>query len=255
MLAAVRHDLGGTYPSALVDELLRTYLEIRRNFVLGHHEPAELNGGKFCEVLVRILEFEKDRRYTPLTSQIHDVGGTFRRFESVTTIPEALRAHLPDLGRFVYGIRNKRGVGHVGGDVNPNKGDSALLSLSADWVLAELLRLHYQCDLATAQHIVDTLVQRDIPIVYTVGQMKRVLNTDLSFKDQVLLLLSTEFPGGVEDHRLKEWTEYANITDFRRRVLRELHRDRMIEYSATGLCTIMPPGLERVDAIARAWAR
>ena len=58
MLEQVRTDLKSKLPDDLVDALLNSYQEIKHNYIMGKHEPAELNGGKFCEVIVRIIQFE-----------------------------------------------------------------------------------------------------------------------------------------------------------------------------------------------------
>ena len=42
-------------PQGLRDELLASYREIVSNYLERRWEPAELNGGKFCEVVYSIL--------------------------------------------------------------------------------------------------------------------------------------------------------------------------------------------------------
>jgi len=256
MLQRVATDLKSQLPAELVDALLTSYDEIKQNFFLGRHEPSELNGGKFCEACIRILQHQTDRRnYTPLGVQIPDVIGKLRNFESIPSAAanESYRIHIPRALLAMYNIRNKRGVGHLGGDVNPNIADASFLVACADWVMAELFRIHYQCSLDEAQRIVNSLVQRRLNLVHELEKVKRVLLPSLSHRDQTLLLLASAYPEKVSDRNLIAWIEPANLARYRNGVLRLLHSKRLIEYEETGLCAILPPGLKYVESQYPVW--
>ena len=251
-LDRLKQDFSTRYPPAIVGELVDAYERIKENFFLGRHEPAELNAGKLCEAVVRILEFAAKGTFTPTRAQIRNMGERLRSFENQTSLSDSLRLHIPRVANALYHVRNSRGVGHIGGDVNPNLGDATLLATGADWIIAEFVRLQYSCTLDEAQGIVEALVQRRLPLVYAIGGKKRVLNPKLSTAQQVLLLLSGEYPGSVDDVTLFEWTEYSNFSMFKRAVLRALHKRRHIEYSVPS-CTILPPGLRLVEAHFAEW--
>jgi hypothetical protein len=251
-LDRLKQDLSTKYPGVLVGELLSAYERIKENFYLARHEPAELNAGKLCEAVLRILEYAAKGTYTSIGTSTRNMGDRLRSFENQTKLSDSLRLHIPRVANALYHIRNSRGVGHIGGDVNPNLADATLVATGADWIIAEFVRLHYNCPLDEAQRIVDSLVQRRLPLVYAVGDKKRVLNPKLSAAQQVLLLLSGEFPGNVDDVTLFQWTDYSNLSVFRRDVLRALHARRQIEYSPPS-CTILPPGLQLVEAHYAEW--
>jgi hypothetical protein len=42
---------------------------------------------------------------------------------------------------FVYTMRNKRDIGHVGGDLDANETDAATMVRTIDWGLSELIRV------------------------------------------------------------------------------------------------------------------
>ena len=213
MLQKVRRDLESALPSELVDALILSYERIKQNFYLGKHEPSELNGGKFVEACVRILQHETTGgNYTAIGKRIPNVIAILRGFEQIpgSAAIDSYRVHVPRTLTAMYNIRNKRGVGHLGGDVNPNSADATLVVACADWVMAELLRVYYQCSLEEAQATVDALVQRRWVLVHPVGGLRRVLLPRLSYKDQTLLLLAYEYPGEVLDSDLVAWTEASN---------------------------------------------
>jgi hypothetical protein len=147
----------------------------------------------------------------------------------------------------LYEIRNNRGVGHVGGDVDPNHMDAKVVVESAKWIIAELVRVFHGLSTIEATQVVEGLVERTIPVVWDVAQRKRVLRTDLSMKDQTLLLLYTT-NGPVKEVDLVSWTEHSNPTVYRRNVLRQAHRSRLIEYDEnTGDVHISPRGIAYVE--------
>jgi hypothetical protein len=59
----------------------------------------------------------------------------------------------------------------------------------ASWVMAELVRVFHQVSLLEAQATVNALVERKHPIVWQQGDLRRVLDPNLSKGDQSLLLL------------------------------------------------------------------
>ena len=61
----------------------------------------------------------------------------------------------------LYEIRNSRGVGHVGGDVDANHMDAEFVLSAAKWVVAELVRLFHSTDVNIATEVVDALVDKD----------------------------------------------------------------------------------------------
>ncbi|MDM9561320.1 hypothetical protein QUC21_19945 [Bordetella petrii] len=159
----------------------------------------------------------------------------------------SLRVLIPRMLPFLYEIRNNRGVGHVGGDVNPNHEDAeAVLALST-WLLAELVRIFHGVPLATAQLLVDTLVQRRHPLVWSSGEIKRVLAPKMQKSDQALVLLYSE-PTWVDVKHLAEWVEYSSVAMFKTRVLDVLHKGRLVEFDkkSSRVC-LTPLGARKVE--------
>ena len=70
--------------------------------------------------------------------------------------------------RCFYEIRNNRGVGHVGGDVDPNHMDAEAVQTMAGWAMAELVRIFHGVKTEEAQETVDALVERKSPIIWEV---------------------------------------------------------------------------------------
>jgi hypothetical protein len=255
-ISQIRTDLAVALPAALVDALIDSYVEIKRNYMLDRHEPAELNGGKFVEACYRIVQaVSGGGSFTPVGVSINDMIGKLRAIEQlpVAAANEAYRIHIPRALLTIYNVRNKRGVGHLGGDVNPNHADATLLAGIADWVVAELFRIHYECTLTEAQGIVDSIVQRDLPLVAEVGDLRRVLLGSLSLKQQTLVLLFNCATGRKTVADLIRDVEPKDPAAYVRRVIRPLHQERMVDASEPDSLVLLPPGAKYVEQHIPSW--
>ena len=236
-------------PSGLRRELLNAFSEIVRNFREGRWEPSELNGGKLCEVVYTILRGYVDGKMPGRANKPRNMVDACRSLEAADAkvFPRSVRIQIPRMLIALYEIRNNRGVGHVGGDVDPNRMDAKVVLEAAKWTVAELVRVFHHLNTQEATNIVDSLVERTVPTVWEVGAQKRVLQTDLSKKDQTLLLLySTNGP--VMEAKLVSWVEHSNASVYRRDVLRRAHRDRLIEYNEkSGEVQLSPRGIIYVE--------
>ncbi len=242
--------LFSTLPTPLVKNLEKSYTQIRTNFAQRRYEPSELNGGKFCEVVFRILEWytSTSKTYTPLGTKIRDFGQATRRFESLTAYPDSVRFHIPKIINALYDIRNKRGVGHIGGDVDPNHMDALFVVGSTSWVMAELVRIFHNLSISEAQETVEALVSKRISVVWEVAGKRRVLNPSLNYSDRTLLLLYDSYPKALRDETLCEWTEYTNPAVYRTKLLGPLHKKKLIEYDVrSGDVHLSPTGLRYVE--------
>jgi len=155
-------------------------------------------------------------------------------------IPRALPA--------LYEVRNNRGVGHVGGDVDPNHMDATFVVSTVNWIMAELVRVFHNTSTANAQKVVDALAEAKIPLIWEGKDVKRVLDPEIGLKDQVLLLVATSTAETSIDD-LQRWVDYKNNQYFKK-LLRQLHKQRLLEYSAErNAVQILPPGAIYVSGL------
>lgn len=239
-------------PQELRNDLIDCYQSIITNYSEGRWEPAELNGGKFCEIVYSIIHGALVGSFPSQPHKPRNMVDACRALESLSVAPglvgeRSLRIQIPRLLPYLYEIRNNRGVGHVGGDVDPNAADSSVVLAACSWIMAELVRIFHQMPLIEAQEIVEALVSRRHPLVWGVENIKRVLDPRLKKSDQILLLLYSE-TGWTDIDLLRSWVEYANKTNFKNKVLSPLHKDRLIEYSQVNSeARITPKGSREVE--------
>lgn len=236
-------------PLGLRSALLSAFTEIVRNFREERWEPSELNGGKLCEIVYTVLKGHVDGKMPSRPSKPRNFPDACRALEQANSdeFPRSIRIQIPRCLIALYEIRNNRGVGHVGGDVDPNQMDAKVVLESSKWLVAELVRVFHKVSTKEATATVESLIERTTPIIWEVGDRKRVLRTDLSMKDQTLLLLYST-TGAVNEKQLVTWVEHSNASVYRRDVLRRAHRDRLIEYDEnSGNAQISPTGIAYVE--------
>ncbi|HYV86264.1 MAG TPA: hypothetical protein VFB49_10150 [Patescibacteria group bacterium] len=234
-------------PPGLRGDLLDAFTEIVRNFRENRWEPSELNGGKLCEAAYTIAKGYVDGKMPDRAKKPRNMVDACRDLQGGGELERSMRFQIPRMLVALYEIRNNRGVGHVGGDVNPNHMDARIVLESAKWVMAELVRVFHKLSPKEATDVVDALVERTVPIVWELADRKRVLQSDLSRRDQTLLLLYST-AGPVTESDLIAWVEISNKSNYRRDILEPAHQERLIEFDRTsGLVHLSPKGTAYVE--------
>jgi hypothetical protein len=235
-------------------KIIGTYQELKRRFARAFYDSAwdssGLSVGKFCEAVLRFLQDHLTSTSISFGTHIPNFPDECRK---LVTLPataglESLRVIIPRALVFLYTMRGKRGIGHVGGDVDANAIDAATVVRLCDWVFCELIRAFHGLSLEEAQGIVDAVSQRIIPAIWEIGGRKRILRKGLDYREKVLLLLYSDTDNGVLPEDLFDWCEYSSMTAFRRTVLKPLHKDRLIEWDQqSDIAYISPSGIQRVE--------
>ncbi len=242
--------LFATLPTTLREELIETYNSISRNYVERRWEPSELNGGKLCEVVYSIIHGTLIGSYAVHASKPSNMLVACQALEQQPQTHPAhrsLRILIPRTLVMLYEVRNNRGVGHVGGEVNPNAMDAQHVFLTASWLVAELVRIFHGVSTDEAQAAVGSITEKKLPFIWKIGNTGRVLAPSMTTPNQILALLYGE-SGWVNVKDLLNWTEYGNTSRMRGTVLGALHKKRFVEYEAQfDRVTLTPLGIDHVE--------
>jgi hypothetical protein len=237
-------------PSGLRTPLIAEYQSIVQNFLEHRWLPSELSGGRFSEIVYTILDGNAKGTYAPAPVKPPNFKEACARLENNAGVPRSFQILIPRLLPALYEIRNNRSVGHVGGDVDPNHMDSVAVLSICNWVMCELVRVYHALPTMDAQKLVDSLAEMRIPLVWSDGNVKRVLQPELNLPRQLLLLIATSVPD-VSVQELMDWTESKNKPHFMK-TIRALHRKRWIEFTeASSRARILPPGTKEVERLVR----
>lgn len=240
-------DAFNALPPALVADLLDAFQQVVKNYAEHRWEPSELNGGKLCEAAYTVLTGYFAGAYEHRAHKPKDMVTACRNLEKEQG-PRSARIQIPRMIVALYEIRNNRGVGHAGGDVDPNHMDATAVVYMCKWVVAELVRLLHGLTTDDAADLVDALVEREVALVWRNGDKRRVLATGLTLRKSTLLLLIGVVE--IQESDLASWLEQKRPADYRNKVLKPMHKERLVEYDQeAGTVSLLPPGVAAAEAL------
>jgi len=230
-------------PTDFRRRITKAYLELKSRHAENKHDAAGVSAGHFCESVVRLLQHELKTSFTPFGQQLTNVAGECDSFAQVPKAVgnDSLRVVIPRAVSLLYTLRNKRGIGHVGGDVDANAIDAITIARVADWVVCELIRIFHKMSLEDADALIASIASRDIPDVWEVAGRKRVLRSDLDFKQKTLLLMYSCTDAAVLAEDLFAWTKYSNFAMYKEHVLGQLDAADLVDYDRETHSVILSP--------------
>ena len=238
-ISEVQKSLEMKYPAELCSYVLTSYAKSIAEFRKHNWKYSTNEMGEFIENSFRIIQFMTNETYTPINTRMPIFNqDLLTAFENVSSkINESFRIIIPRVLYSMYCIRNKRGAIHTNG-VSPNRMDALLLNNSAKWVLAEFYRLSVNTDFENAEKIINSIMDKEIDIVWDNGKCLRILDTKMTAKNKILCLLYVK--NNQNSDSLQASIEYKNKADFKN-ILKQLHAQRLIEYSNEE-CILSPQG-------------
>lgn len=243
-------------PTGIRDDLLGAFNGIVKNYREHRWEPSELNGGKLCEAVYTITKGYLEGGNYPARARKPQrfpqaCWALEQKYQAVPN-SKSPRILIPRMMTGLYDIRSNRGVGHAGGDVNPNQMDATVVLYMSKWLMAELVRLLHALTTDEATQVVDALIEREVAWVWSHEDKKRVLRTGLTWKQQTLVLMLPE-SGEVAEADLQRWLDHPSLASYRKDVLRPMHKIRQIEYDANSRTVrLLPPGVTSAEALVAA---
>ncbi len=232
------------------NRIIKYYTDLKIRYRQELFDASGLSAAKLSECVLRLLQHELTGSFTPFSKEITNFRDECVALERIpkTQGRESTRVIIPRALLFIYTLRSKRGIGHIGGDVEADRIDLGTITKCCDWIVCELLRIYHSLSLEEAQDLLDSISDRELPVIWEVGSKKRVLKEGLSAREQTLLLCYSCSESQVPTEDLCSWIEYSNTTVFKNRVLAPLHKARLIEYERDAeLVTLSPKGLKYVE--------
>lgn len=215
-------------PAGLRQPLLEEYRSIEVNFLQHHWSPSEMSGGRFCEIVYTIIHGHLSGSYMTSPEKPANFLQACRDLESFKVPPRSFQILIPRILPTLYEIRNNRGVGHVGGDVDPNAMDASFVMSTASWIISELIRFYHGVTTEEAARLTSQITELHVPLIWNVGEKRRILKPGLPIPEQIIILASMA-TGDVKIRQIRDWTDHMNIT-YLRKIAKDLHAKRLIEF-------------------------
>lgn len=214
-------------PKDLVNILQEEFQKLHQQYFLGHWEPNQLDAGRFAEVVLRIVEFKITGSYTAIGKQLNRKQIVNFAKQNTSSV-ESLRFQIPSIAEFILDFRNNRNVGHIG-TIDVNEMDSTFVMNSANWIVAEFIRLETKMSPEDANSEIKKIIERKVPIVEEIGGRLKCLNPKLSAKEKALVFCYQKYPDGISLDDITDWMEYSNKFVLQQE-LTGLNRDGRIDF-------------------------
>ncbi|HDD44126.1 MAG: hypothetical protein DRO88_12255 [Promethearchaeia archaeon] len=197
--------LGNQIPKDLLNKLNRIYNKLKRNFWLGKDEECIEKAGKFVEIVTRILEYITINSFTPFEDELK-VSETLRKFENLPKqdFPESIRIMIPRVLYSLYTFRSKRGGAHIK-NIDPTHMDAIYITSACDWIIAELIRLYHTQDDREIQNIIESIVEKKVPLLEEFDNDIKILDPTLPVSGKVLAILYKRYPNFVSKKDIDKW--------------------------------------------------
>lgn len=238
----------GGVPKELAAALLTEYASAKRRFYLGDHRPTAVDGGRFTEAVMRVVDHGLFGEYTPLSKSPPKLSANrLAELESATSPQESLKIHIPRALYAVYSVRNKRNAAHLNDGIDPNLQDATLVIEVLDWVLAELVRIYHRVSAEDAQAVIADLVTREVPVIEEIDGQP-VCSKELGVSDRVLVFLYRSGRDlGLDPPELQRQLRHPNRGNLMRSVRGLDGKGLVLEHPVSGRIHITSKGLADVD--------
>lgn len=234
MLDKIAQGLKQHLPAKVVDELLTAYQQAKQNFYSGGLRLSAVEGGRFCEAALRLLQYITTGSFTDLNRQI-DADKLIQNLKDIPAASHSasIRLHMPRAIRVVYDIRNSRDNAHLADGIDPNLQDASLVISVLDWLMAEFIRMFHQVSADEAQRIIKSLVARRVPIVQDYDGFKKILNPKLQASQFILVLLYERGSDGATVEELKNWVKPTMRGNLQRTLDQLVHGRAFVHFNGT----------------------
>lgn len=173
----------------LVTQLVDEFVSQERRYIQRDWEPAELDGGQFCEALARIL-YHQDSGNVSRDKKFDDCAKYIQNEQVPHGItPRKTAIHFVRVLGTVYNFRSQRGAVHISPTYKANHMDARLMIEGVRWAMNETLRVYWTGDREAVAKAIRELLQFDVPAVGVFEDVVMVQRTDLRVDEELLVLL------------------------------------------------------------------
>lgn len=226
--------------------VISAFIEIEEAFFLGRWKAAGLDAGHFVEAVRRFLELKLLGATADIGKPLSPMNEVWMQKISNCQGDEGLRLHIPRALLCIYGIRNKRGIGHIS-RISANRMDATYILASCKWILSEIVRASSNLGIAESSEIVSRLSERYIEGFWKNGATERILIPGLSLKQQILFYCLNKIDCDVAS--IVRVTE--KDSGYVRRLLKTLHAERFLEFDQESSVVVLTPlGVKQAEQIA-----
>ena len=174
----------------LVNALLDEYRQAKSAHGISDTAGTLNHGGQFCEVCIACVANIADPADGKNLNGIYfdAVYTKLLRRQKTSAEEELLYAVIPAVLKTIWTLRSKKKAVHFKSNI-ADEVDAELVITACNWVMAQLIALYYTKDQQEIFNILHSLMERKIPTIERFEDGKIMILKDLTFGEQLLLLL------------------------------------------------------------------
>ncbi|MBE9209963.1 hypothetical protein IQ244_26410 [Nostoc sp. LEGE 06077] len=224
--------------------VVECYVEMQQRFLAGDWQPAELDGGRFCEAVSRCL-FQMDTGKIDHRKLPAEIRNTLLDKDIPHKLGSKDRYHMAKVIEVVYKFRSDRGAVHISTEYTANYMDSMLVLHASKWIFAEFLRIVWNRDRKVVAETIAQIVQLEHSVIHELDGKPLVLARDISATDEVLLLLYYDANNRLSRAELREQAAGQNPQNVNVAISR-LIKNKEIRPVAEDEVALTPNGQKRI---------
>ncbi len=181
----------------LAKQLLAEYRTLEESFSTMKWKYSELDGGRFCEVVARLI-YSVDSGNISHSKSVGDCIKYIQNEKVPHNFPERKAALLAArVIQTTYKLRSQRGAVHVSTVYTADEIDSRLIIENCRWLMIELMRLFWDSDKTKVVGIIKEMCRLQIPIIRDFDGRLLVQRTDFTAGEEILALLFSKHAEGM----------------------------------------------------------
>lgn len=172
----------------LAGQMVEEFVDMERRYIQEDWEPAELDGGRFCEALARAL-YHQDSKNLSLDRELTDCLSYIENDKVPHHVLRSDALHVSRILRAIWKFRSSRGVAHLSSKYTANQMDARLIVETVRWCMNESLRIFATGEREHVGRIVRELLRFEVPWIGQYGESLLVQRLGLSADEEILILL------------------------------------------------------------------
>lgn len=237
------HNLSTVIDATLADLIVTSYSNMQQRYYAGDWMPSELNGGKFCEAIVRAI-YQLDSSTLDNKSSLGEICNKLLDTKATHLLNEKDRKHFCRVLQTTFNFRNDRDVAHLSWVHTANHIDALLIVAEVKWLFADFLRLAWKSHPSEIVAAIESIVQFEHPLIHELDGKPLVLSNNLTVAQEILIQLLNSPTGSLKRSELQEYIP-ASASGISK-ALKSLTESRQIRRNEAGDIAITPSGQKRV---------
>lgn len=193
------------FDNLLATQFVDEFISMERRFIQRDWEPAELDGGQFCEITSKIL-YHLDSSNLNYNKGHDDCIKYFENNQVSHNLDRKNLLHIGKVLQTIYKFRSQRGAVHISSSYTPNHMDSKYLIEAVRWCMNEMLRIFWNGNRDEVAKTIRELLQFDVPSIGIYEDKVIVQRTDLKPEEEILILLHFAGENGYSRSEIGKFT-------------------------------------------------